>query len=302
MKKSVYLILLVFLVQLAQAAGKRQTTEEYIAKYSDIAVREMKKHGIPASITLAQGILESDAGNSRLATKANNHFGIKKHDWTGPTVTHDDDKKREHFRKYRNAEESFKDHSEFLVTKERYSDLFTLKTNDYKAWAKGLKKAGYATNPHYATLLINLIERYELYKFDNVSSIRSVKSKFATDRTIYVNNHVKYIIVEGGDSFESLANKFGMRQWELPAYNNLPSDYELVAGDILYVRNKRSLSEKSIKFHRVQEGESLRDISQMYGVRIKSILRKNRMEIGEQIKVGQVLFLRYKKPKGMIVK
>ena len=145
-----------------------RTTEDYIDYYSAIAMDEMREYKIPASITLAQGILESGSGKGTLATKANNHFGIKCHDWNGPKVYHDDDEKQECFRKYSSPEFSFRDHSIFLTVRGRYSDLFKLNRDDYKSWAKGLKKAGYATDKKYAQKLIDLIERYELYQYDNV--------------------------------------------------------------------------------------------------------------------------------------
>lgn len=149
-----------------RAARNKITTEEYIAMYKKIARKEMKKHGIPASITLAQGILESGSGNSELARKARNHFGIKcTADWNGKTYHVDDDKPNECFRRYKHVETSFHDHSEFLKRK-RYSSLFDLDRDDYEGWAKGLKKAGYATNPKYPQLLINLIEKHKLYKYD----------------------------------------------------------------------------------------------------------------------------------------
>jgi flagellum-specific peptidoglycan hydrolase FlgJ len=152
--------------QQQKAARNKITTEEYIATYKKIARKEMKQHGIPASITLAQGILESGNGNSELARRANNHFGIKcTKDWNGKTYYIDDDKPNECFRRYRHAEASFHDHSAFLKNK-RYSDLFGLDREDYKGWAKGLKKAGYATNPKYPQLLINLIEKHKLYQYD----------------------------------------------------------------------------------------------------------------------------------------
>ena len=153
----------------AQPAERRITREEYIEMYKDDAIREMLKSGVPASITLAQGILESGNGNSPLAVYAKNHFGVKCHKgWTGESMRLDDDEKNECFRKYETVYESFKDHSDFLVTRSRYAFLFDLKITDYKGWAKGLKKAGYATNPNYPSLLIDLIEKYELYNYDKV--------------------------------------------------------------------------------------------------------------------------------------
>ena len=174
-----------------------RTTEDYIDYYSAIAMDEMREYKIPASITLAQGILESGSGKGTLATKANNHFGIKCHDWNGPKVYHDDDEKQECFRKYSSPEFSFRDHSIFLTVRGRYSDLFKLNRDDYKSWAKGLKKAGYATDKKYAQKLIDLIERYELYQYDNVV-LKKKKSK------------EKLYKVKKGDTLYSISKKFNI--------------------------------------------------------------------------------------------
>ena len=167
----------------AQAGSKRMTRAEYIATYKDDAIEEMQRTGIPASITLAQGILESGDGNSALARYAKNHFGIKCHsDWKGPTFTMDDDAKDECFRKYRKVIESYKDHSAFLTGRNRYAFLFELKITDYKGWAKGLKKAGYATNPKYPDLLIGIIEKNELYKFDDPKAHKKDQKHLASKK------------------------------------------------------------------------------------------------------------------------
>ncbi len=166
MKKLFLLSIIILLASVSFA--QRMTAEQYVETYSNWAVEEMQRVGIPASITLAQGLLESGFGNSRLATEGNNHFGIKCHKgWTGEKMYEDDDAANECFRKYKSAYESFKDHSDFLTTRSRYAFLFELDSDDYKGWAKGLKKAGYATNPQYANKLIELIERYELFRFDD---------------------------------------------------------------------------------------------------------------------------------------
>ena len=185
-----------------------KTTEDYIEYYSEIAMDEMKQYKIPASITLAQGILESGSGKGTLATKANNHFGIKCHDWNGPKVYHDDDKKQECFRKYSSPEFSFRDHSIFLTGRDRYSSLFKLKRDDYKSWAKGLKKAGYATDKKYAQKLIDLIERYELYRYDNI-----VLKKKKSNENLYK--------VKKGDTLYSISKKFNISVDDLMQLNNL---------------------------------------------------------------------------------
>lgn len=197
-------------------------TEEYIAIYSDIAQDEMRSYKIPASITLAQGILESGSGEGRLSSEANNHFGIKCHDWKGPTIYHDDDKRGECFRKYKNSRYSFRDHSLFLTGRSRYSNLFNLRADDYKGWAKGLKSAGYATDRKYPNKLISLIERYQLYRFD-----ADVLGKDTT-----VND--KHAIVKG-DTLYSISKKYKISIAELKALNSLESN-DLHIGQILYIK------------------------------------------------------------------
>ena len=185
-----------------------RTTEDYIDYYSAIAMDEMREYKIPASITLAQGILESGSGKGMLAINGNNHFGIKCHDWSGPKIYHDDDEKQECFRKYSSPEFSFRDHSIFLTGRDRYSSLFKLKRDDYKSWAKGLKKAGYATDKKYAQKLIDLIERYELYRYDNI-----VLKKKKSNENLYK--------VKKGDTLYSISKKFNISLDDLMKLNNL---------------------------------------------------------------------------------
>ena len=194
-------------------------TEDYVKYFSDIAMDEMIQFGIPASITLAQGILESGAGKGRLAVEANNHFGIKCHDWNGKKIFHDDDEEQECFRKYDNPEYSYRDHSLFLSNRERYSFLFDLKKDDYKQWARGLKKAGYATDPKYPKKLIDLVERYELYKYDNVV----LKKK---------NRPYK---VKKGDTLHSISKKFNIPIDLIKKLNSLQGD-NLSLGQILIIK------------------------------------------------------------------
>ena len=206
-----------------------KSTDEYITFYKDIAVAEMKQYGIPASITLAQGILESGSGRGRLAVKANNHFGIKCHDWEGAKIFHDDDRAQECFRKYEDANRSFRDHSEFLANRKRYAKLFELDKDDYKGWAKELRKAGYATDRKYPEKLISLIERYQLYKFDDKPSKRHRKAK------------KEYIIatytVVKGDTLYSISKKHNISVKELQSLNNL-NGTELNVGQVLNVLSK----------------------------------------------------------------
>ena len=194
-------------------------TEDYVNYYSNIAMDEMIQYGIPASITLAQGILESGAGKGRLAVEANNHFGIKCHDWNGKKIYHDDDEKQECFRKYDNPEYSYRDHSLFLKNRGRYSFLFDFDKDNYKQWAKGLKKAGYATDPKYPQKLIDLIERYELYKFDNI--VLKKKNK------IYK--------VKKGDTLYSISVRFNMPVDLIIKMNNLETE-EINVGDTIIIK------------------------------------------------------------------
>lgn len=308
--------LILFLFSHFSILGQKQTPEEYIEKWKDIAVLKMHEHKIPASITLAQGILESASGNSRLAVKGNNHFGIKCHSsWTGGKIYHDDDKKGECFRKYKNAEESFDDHSEFLK-KKRYSALFDLKITDYEGWAKGLKKAGYATNPKYPQLLIDLVKRYDLDQYDlikekdivlidtpkdTVKAGANIKIDH-TETTITIGskheikttpNKVRYIIFRKGDSFSSLCKEFDMRLWQFHRYNDVQKGYKPKIGERIYIKPKRNKAHK--EFHLVKEGETLHQISQIHGIKLKKLRKKNHILPGGEPSVGDKLHLRKKK-------
>ena len=194
------------------------STEDYLAVFSDIAQEEMRLYGIPASITLAQGILESGSGKGRLSVEANNHFGIKCHDWTGDRIYHDDDALQECFRKYVDAKYSFRDHSLFLTTRKRYADLFELRKNDYKGWAKGLKAAGYATDRKYPDKLISLIERYELYKLD--TEVLSDQKAYSDEPATKKNESVVYFVTKG-DTLYSISKKYSMTVKELQEINGL---------------------------------------------------------------------------------
>lgn len=240
-------VLLIFSVTLPLAAGAKeekkeqnQTYLDYIDKYHSIAVEEMKTYGIPASITLAQGLLESGAGKSQLAIESNNHFGIKCHDWKGDRVYFDDDEKGECFRKYTDPKDSYKDHALFLKEKPRYSSLFQLQGTDYKGWATGLKQCGYATDPNYASRLISIIEWYNLAQYDqdvkiveptkedekrkNQEAEYKLKSSMGVISMIPSHNIVKkdgkqVVIAAANDTYESIAAEFGLRKWEIRWYN-----------------------------------------------------------------------------------
>ncbi|WP_439184400.1 glucosaminidase domain-containing protein [Carboxylicivirga taeanensis] len=284
---------------------RKTSTSEYIEQYKDLAIKEMKRVGIPASITMAQGILESGNGNSTLARKSNNHFGIKCHsDWKGKRVYHDDDKRGECFRKYKTVYESYIDHSEFLVGKQRYASLFTLKTSDYKGWAKGLKKAGYATDPKYAHRLIDLIEKHKLYlldedrKWEKPSAVAGNDNFEITTYNTHVvdyNNGIKYIRVEEGDSFESVSEEFGLRPWELYHYNDLESNANIQEHRYIYIQGKKGRAHRKHEFHVVKEGETLHYISQKYGVKLRKLQRFNHLDENDKVKAGDKLNLRRKK-------
>lgn len=315
---SLFTLIFVQFVQ-AQSENKKITAEEYINTYKDIAIGKMIDFKIPASITLAQGLLESGNGNSKLAVEANNHFGIKCHmGWTGDTFIQDDDAKNECFRKYKTAEESFSDHSLFLSTRDRYAFLFELDIKDYKAWAEGLKKAGYATNPNYPKLLINLIERYELFKFDYLDkklladykqkkdneNVEQNKTKIKisnntqeeittislNERKILTNNRIKYIIAKNGDNIDDICKELDMFDWQIIKYNELENNAIISAGQILYLQPKRRKGEK--KYHIVKEGETLYSISQKYGIKQKFLIKKNYLQESDSVLVGQKIYLR----------
>jgi len=209
----------------------------YVLQYKDIAMSNMKTYGIPASIILAQGILESGAGRGRLAENANNHFGIKCHaDWLGDSVNHDDDSSQECFRKYNRASESFKDHALFLTSRGRYSALFELDKDDYKAWAKGLRKAGYATDPKYPDKLISYIERYDLAQYDaQVLGTRYVPVDNQNSRSVSISSrNDDYYEVQKGDTLYSISKKYNVLVEDLKQKNKL-SDNTLSIGQRLRI-------------------------------------------------------------------
>jgi hypothetical protein len=285
--------------------GEKMTRDEYVSTYSELAMREMIRTGIPASIKLAQACLESNNGNSRLALRANNHFGIKCHDWEGKRIYQDDDERRECFRSYPSAYDSYMDHSDFLSGRSRYASLFDLPPDDYKRWAHGLKQAGYATAPNYAALLIRIIEELELFRFDRMVMSGSFDSLVDSSlpeghssggpREVRTNNGIEYVIVQPGDTPESLRNRLDLYPNEIFRYNDLPKGASLVPGDIIYLQPKRRKAARGNEIHVVQEGESMRDISQSYGVRMKNLYLMNQMDEGREPRPGDQLNLRRKK-------
>ncbi len=308
-KKNIWLVLLLFAgLSLFGQGGKKMTREAYVKTYSDLAMKEMARVGIPASITLAQGCLESGNGNSTLAVKGNNHFGIKCHDWTGKKVYHDDDKKNECFRSYRSAYDSYKDHSAFLSTRGRYASLFELNPHDYRGWAKGLKKAGYATANNYAALLVKIIEENELFRYDlqvlegdlagNFEKGEEAKKPshgYPTTREVLLNNKIEYVLTLAGDTPESLRDELDLYKNELFKYNDLYQGIKLKAGQIIYLQPKRRKAAVGNELHKVEDGQTMYEISQKYGVKLKHLYRYNRMMEGEQPIEGSDVYLRKKK-------
>ena len=292
----------------------KEDRKAYLRQYSETAVNEMYRSGIPASITLGQGLLESAAGKSYLAVKANNHFGIKCHNWKGETIYSDDDRPNECFRKYRSADESYRDHSDFLRYNDRYKFLFDLEPTDYKAWAYGLKKAGYATDPEYASKLIRLIEDYRLWEYDQAASEApdSTSSKkeekpednggirrlplspsrietpapiddrqretfsFNLSRKMYSLNGVAFVYAEKGETYESIARDFHLFKKEILRFNDLSSPAELHPGDIVYIQKKKNQAAKDLNRHVWTEGDNLWKVSQRYAVRLSALKKLNK--------------------------
>jgi len=277
--------------------------QAYIDKYKDLAISEMLKYNIPASITLAQGLLESGAGMSELTRKGNNHFGIKCHDWLGATTYHDDDEKQECFRAYRDAYESYEDHSKFLARQPRYKKLFSLKRTDYKGWAHGLKKCGYATNPNYAKKLIGIIELYKLHKYDNAKKydkfmVEMAEVKDVSPDTklhpIHIYNKNYYLKARQGDTFRSISKEVGISYKKLAKYNERDKNDRLIPGEIIYLKKKQNKAEKIYKNrpHRIKAGESMYSIAQYYGIKLSSLYKMNKLSPDYSIKVGDYLKVR----------
>jgi len=328
-------ILIAFLLSLLCKFSQGQSTDAvltYIARYKDLAIAEMQRTGIPAAITLAQGIHETEAGTSDLVRRSNNHFGIKcKDNWSGPTVSHDDDARGECFRKYDAPEESYKDHSDFLKSRANYASLFSLDPTDYEAWANGLKRAGYATNPKYAQILIKLIQDYNLEEYtlvalgkmnqkdglvknnklsqgktSNVTAVatnENVNSEKATVTpavSIEANypagefkiNETRVIFARKGTSFLDIAQRFEIPLAKLFDFNDMRPDEVTATDQLVFVQRKRKVGDH--EFHVVQRGETLNTIAQSEAIRLESLLEYNNMGAGMQPAVGETLYLRNK--------
>ena len=270
----------------------RISNKEYVDQWKNVAVEQMLAYKIPASITMAQAILESGSGNSALALKANNHFGIKCHGWKGKEMYKNDDAKDECFRAYQTAEESFKDHSLFLEKNSRYDFLFMYEQSDYKSWAKGLKKAGYATNPKYPRLLIDIIEKYNLQELDQLNQplispeeviALSGNKKSVSKRTIKMHQKgVKYIEVKKGDTFYSIGQEIGLTLMQLNRYNDFGNKKDFLnVGDFVYVQpKKRRNIFKKEEIH-IERSISMNQLAQLYAINVKSIKRLNKITDNE---------------------
>lgn len=313
MKKSAALIIAFLAVLFAGASGD-SPQERYIAKFSGIAVSEMKRTGIPASITLAQGMLESRYGLSTMATEGHNHFGIKCHStWKGKRMYYDDDAPQECFRVYPDDAQSYRDHSDFLRYWDRYKPLFELAPTDYKGWAHGLKKAGYATDPQYASKLIKIIEDYGLYRFDTGSAGEALAVpqtplaiekqtqrqlsagehySYSLSRPVYTRNGVRFVYARQGESYASIAEAFNLFHKEILRFNDLPADQPLEEGTVVYLQRKKKTAASGMEMYVFSEGENLRDVCQRFAVREKSIVKLNQLPAGFVPGEGDRILLR----------
>ncbi len=317
--KSFFCLLLGMGVVLVSAAQERMTAAQYIAGFKDIAMSEMRRTGIPASIKLAQGLLEAEMGNSNLVKRSNNHFGIKcKTEWTGESVSHDDDEKGECFRKYNNPEDSYRDHSDFLRTRERYASLFNLRPGDYKGWAYGLKKAGYATNPRYPQMLIYNIEKYNLQQYDEIVINSPAESpapekmeidepadepetevltagtnevESAADYKVKTRrNGLNAVFASRGTSLLAIATVHQVPLTRLLEYNDLKKDGLLQEDSWIYLERKSKESSQST--HTAVSGETLSDISQSHGVQLSRLVDYNNKSPEEPLAAGTLIHLK----------
>jgi Mannosyl-glycoprotein endo-beta-N-acetylglucosaminidase/LysM domain len=311
---------------LCKADEPRNTTVfQYIEKYAPLAVAEMHRTGVPASITLAQGIAESSFGNSQLAYEANNHFGVKcNNDWKGASYQQEDDDKntdgeliKSCFRKYETPEQSYRDHSDFLLNKSRYAALFKLNRTDYKAWAMGLKEAGYATLPTYPNILIANIERYELYKYDKMTQIPTnvIAEQQNTGTNIFINslelasidevegqsgiyrhNRLKMVVADAMDTPESIAAEFKIDVFKLRGFNDLSATDKLIPFQFVYLEPKRHWYKGKTTIHVVQPNENMYLIAQFYGVKISHLRSHNGLVEGQEPSENALIYLSTEAP------
>lgn len=309
MFKKIFILSSVIFFLSGSLLAQRMTRQEYIQRYQLLAISEMSRSGIPASIKMAQACLESSDGNSDLSRKSNNHFGIKcKSNWNGDRSYHDDDERNECFRKYQSVEDSYIDHTNFLMGNARYAALFDLQPTDYVGWAKGLKQAGYATNPIYDRMLIDIIELNQLWRLDhkmtasemaqfeqrklgNHVNKKLLMNPYST-RNISLNNGLKTAIAREGDTFETLGQEFGKKPWELMRYNDYPNGYQPKPNEIIYLQGKRNQAKGMYEYHVVGHGESMHYIAQLYGIKLRSLYKMNDLDASKPVQVGQVLQLK----------
>ncbi len=275
------LIINVLAITFSLSAKKNNPYQEYIETYREMAIEQQRAYGIPASITIAQGLLESRAGQSSLATLGNNHFGIKCHnEWKGDTLLRNDDAANECFRSYSSAAESFDDHSRFLLRK-RYAPLFRNDVTDYAAWARGLKSCGYATDPNYATRLITIIERYALYLFDTESGRRAeedagfISDMLRATHPVRRSRGLHCVIASPGDTYASIAKELGIKTSKLLKYNDVSKDGEIKPWEEVYLEEKRDTPPDGINKATIGEGESFHSIAQRFGIKLATLRKLN---------------------------
>ena len=303
-----------FFCILAFGQSQNKAYLNYIEQYCKLAQKQQKEFGIPASITLAQGLLESGAGQSSFSKASNNHFGIKCTDWKGDKVYKDDDTKNECFRKYGHVLDSYEDHSLFLKNRSRYSFLFDYQSTDYENWAFGLKKAGYATDPTYAFKLISIIENYNLHQFDlgknikfnstvsdNTTTPKISKKKYlssigtihaTSNHEVMMVNGVKFVISKDNDSYSMIADEFNISQEKIFDYNEINPTDELIAGTRVYISKKKNKAPKECLTHKILTGESMHSIAQDYGIKTEKLYQLNDMPYEEGAQYGKILKLR----------
>ena len=301
MRKIIFTVALFLSLNASAQIRWSPTFQQYIDQYKDLAIEQMHRYKIPASITLAQGLHETGGGTSYLAKHGNNHFGIKCNGWEGRKVYRDDDASNECFRAYGSVYESYEDHSKFLM-RQRYRSLFDLKMTDYKGWAKGLKAAGYATNPQYANRLIEIIQLYKLYEYDNAKGYDKFMAEHAKDQAangdemhvIKAYNKNYYVIARRGDTFKSLSKELGISEKKLASYNECDHKDQLGVGDVVWLKKKQKKAPKDYKdrLHYVRSGESMYSIAQSYGIRLKSLYKMNHLSPDYDLKIGDELRLR----------
>lgn len=304
MIKKLVLLMVVVLFSISAASDADTPQEKYIKKYAPIAVSEMYRTGVPASITLAQGLLESRYGQSTLAVNGNNHFGIKCHDWTGKKQYADDDKKGECFRVYESAEASFYDHSDFLRYRDRYKFLFENETTDYKAWAYGLKKAGYATDPAYPTKLIKLIEDYELHKYDKMTAVQA-DAVSESETSVTEKTKKRRVVAKAKKARKANRRNMTARQEETTASTQIPDSplsleqpkkYEVKASEsYTFSLSRQMYSLNGVPFIYVTEGETISSIASSNNLFVKELLRFNDMKTGQEPEIGSIIYLQAKK-------